>query len=281
MPPRWLSLVIVTFWLGTTGWLVWHDLWPRYRPGNPPPFTIDLTEEAQKEYKIPWTVTQVAAGGKEVPCFNATTSVRYHERDDSFELHAAFKPVFKGGGVVRGLELKRMASSYRITREGDLLGLDVELDLGILDGHISGEVQGGTFTPRYRFNLPTGGTSEGKLPEVKLTARGSMLQPLHPVHRIDGLRPGQSWRMPYMNPVADSLKSLPLLGGGDVGERYLNARVLPEAQPYTYQRHQTTCLVVEYTGDDLKASTWVEESSGKVLCQKADFEGAEWIMRRD
>jgi hypothetical protein len=278
MPPRWLSLAIVAFWLGTTGWLFWSDLWPRYRPGNPPRVTIELTEEAHqgdRPREIRWTVSQ---NGKDV--LSATTYVRYNERDDSFSLHADFRPVFKGGGTVRNLTLNNMTSSYRLTREGRLLGMVVDFDLGTAEFHITGDVQDGVFAPRLRYTV-LDKPQDLKLPEVRLPDHCSMLQPLHPVNRIEDLRPGQTWREPCFNPLADSLKALPLLGGGGSPERYLSARVLPETRPFTLQRQEKTCLVIEYVGDDITVHTWVEQSSGLVLCQEADLEGDVWVMRRD
>jgi hypothetical protein len=276
MPPRWLSLAIVVFWLGTTGWLFWHDLWPRYRPGNPPPFTIDLTEEVQnKERIIGWTVYQ---NGQKM--FAATTWVHYDERDDSFSLYAKYVPVTRGRGLVRGLALKHFTSCDRVSREGDLLATEVHLELDTFDLDITGEVRDGVLRPRLRsmvLDVP-----EALQPSpVKLPTHGSMFQPLHPLNRIEGLRPGQTWRQPCFNPLADSFKALALFGGSRSGERYMSARVLPEPQTCTIQNRTKTCLVIEYTGADGNARTWVEQSSGLVLRQEADLEGDEWEMRRD
>src|SRR5262245_30756348 len=47
MPSRWACLTIVLCWLGLNGYLLYHDLLPRLLPGQPPPYTIDLVEEAQ------------------------------------------------------------------------------------------------------------------------------------------------------------------------------------------------------------------------------------------
>ena len=47
MPPRAVCLAILLFWLGVNGYLLYHDLLPRLAPGQAPPYTIDLVEEAQ------------------------------------------------------------------------------------------------------------------------------------------------------------------------------------------------------------------------------------------
>jgi hypothetical protein len=47
MPSRWSCLVIIAAWLLVTGWLFWHDLLPHLLPGQPPPYSVELVEEAQ------------------------------------------------------------------------------------------------------------------------------------------------------------------------------------------------------------------------------------------
>src|SRR4051794_32793685 len=86
MPPRWLSLVIVAFWMGTTGWLLWRDVWPMWRPGEPPAYTIDLTAEVHRaKPHIRWTVAQ-----NDRYVFRAETWVDSPEAD-VYELHATAK----------------------------------------------------------------------------------------------------------------------------------------------------------------------------------------------
>jgi len=85
MPPRWLAVLIVAAWICLTGWLLRRELLPRLMPGQPPPLTIDLAEEAQtKRSSIAWTVMQ---NGKEVGV--ARTRIE-HPRHDRFELIAEF-----------------------------------------------------------------------------------------------------------------------------------------------------------------------------------------------
>lgn len=64
MPPRWLCLLIVAFWVSSTGWLLWRDLLPQVLPGQPPPYTIDPTEEAETKRAVTsWALSQ---DGREV-----------------------------------------------------------------------------------------------------------------------------------------------------------------------------------------------------------------------
>src|SRR5207253_2067046 len=57
MPPRWMTWAIVAFWLATTTWLVVREVAPRWRAGEPPPYTIDLTDEVSRQ-DIHWIVVQ-------------------------------------------------------------------------------------------------------------------------------------------------------------------------------------------------------------------------------
>ena len=84
MPARPLVLAITLFWVATTGWLFYRDLWPRLRPGEPPPYTIDLADEAlRKGPKISWKVLR---GTQKVGILN--TWVTYRPQDDTFELNS-------------------------------------------------------------------------------------------------------------------------------------------------------------------------------------------------
>src|SRR6516225_2533318 len=53
MPPRWLCLGILAFWVATSGYLFWLELWPTIQPNEPPPFVIDLVDEAQQNIPTP------------------------------------------------------------------------------------------------------------------------------------------------------------------------------------------------------------------------------------
>src|SRR5215213_6863957 len=85
MPPRWLCVLIVAAWLLLTGWLFYDELLPRLLPGQPPPVTIDLVEEAQvRRVATLWTVYQ---DDRKV-CVVRTRIE--HPRRDLFEMIAEF-----------------------------------------------------------------------------------------------------------------------------------------------------------------------------------------------
>jgi hypothetical protein len=197
-----------------------------------------------------------------------------------------------------------MGSTLRVTETGRLLGLDVRVEgrlrgpsLGLrgvpdlaFTGQLTGEVRGSRFFPRLQVHAlwsrsaadARGGLLDKPLDlaPVAVSAHGSVLLPLHPVNRIQGLRPGQHWRQPVVDPLADSLalfKSLAPAGEA----RFLDATVRPRGQILSRQGRPTPCLVIDYRGEEMEARTWVEEDSGLVLRQEVTAEGGHWVMRRE
>src|SRR5262249_22602748 len=85
MPPRWLCVLIVLSWLLLTGWLLYDELLPRLLPGQAPPVTIDLVEEARTmRLTTSWRVRQ-----DDRPVCTVRTHIE-HPRRDLFEMIADF-----------------------------------------------------------------------------------------------------------------------------------------------------------------------------------------------
>jgi hypothetical protein len=279
MPPRWLALAIVTFWLGTTGWLFWRDLWPQWRPGGPPPYTIDLVEEVHRQKKVK-TLWAVLEDDRET--LQAQSWVEHRPADDTFSLHVDYTAKTNFGRPGAGLVPRHrpVSSLLRVTRDGNLRELEVRASLsgGRLPLNstilLAGEVRGDHFLPRYRVEQAGVVLLEGKLTPVDVSYHGSVLVPQHPVNRIQGLRPGQTWRMPVVDPFAAGF------GFADA-VRYVNARVLPGTHELRWRERKRTCLVIEYEGGEERASTWVEVGSDLVQRQEASFGGSRFVLQRD
>ena len=293
MPPRWLSVPIIVFWLATTGWLFYQDVWPSLLPGQAPPFTIDLEDEVQtQQAHIHWSVFY-----NDRPYLQAETWVEPNPADETFALQARVRPLATGpkdeagaaapfGGLV---QLRKSTSVYRVARNGDLRSVSVEFTVeahaGALivpgDGSLSGEVKDGQFHSRLRLSSPllSGKTIEKELEPVAVSTHGSVLSPLHPVNRIAGLRPGQTWRLPLVDPIKDALTAL---ATGEPGQEIVvSARVLPQTQILTWNNQPTECLVVEYQGDDVSARTWVQVGTDLVLRQESERDGERLAMQRE
>ncbi len=292
MPPRWVSAAILVGWIAATVWLFRQEIWPSLEPGSPPPFTIDLVDEAQQAQKAPirWSVSQDG-----VVVLTARTSVEHRVQENDFTLRADYDPRDPGKGKLKmpldmTLRIKHRNSSYRVTPEGRLLSIDVEIDslASLLNvevpfkAHIWGDVRDGTFAPFLDLNLP--GKKERALPTVAVSSQGSVVMPLHPVNRIAGLKPGQAWRVPMFDPVGDSLAAL---DGSETQVRFLRAKVRPQTENFERERTTTPCLVIDYQEentlqeDRLTAETWVSEADGRVLKQVSNLSGNRWVMERD
>jgi hypothetical protein len=324
MPPRWLCWIIVGSWLATMGWLFWHDLLPRWLPGEPPPFHIDDVEEVQKSANpmhTNWTVErQERDQSKPRLVFNASTCVENHKEEDEYTLNASLKteaPNLKPVIVAKFFQIKLLTSAYRVNRSGQLRSLETTVRLKVttkehplfkflrdrlglehnappveqIELRIRGEIRDRQFFAHCRVGLEQ--TEEGKvldnpsykpihfdLPPVPVSYTGSVLMPLHPVSHIRGLRLGQSWRQPLIDPLRDALAFLPDFSGG---VRWLNAHVLPQPEILDLDGNRTSCLVIEYTNDENEpmGRTWVEQDGERVLQQEAILEESRWIMKRE
>ena len=319
MPPRWFSVLILLFWLAATGWLFWHDLRPQWRPGEPPPYHIDLVEEVQQESNHKdWNTTywKVQLDGQDV--FQASTWVTYDKQDDTFALHADYRARMTGLNtrkyeVARIFQVITMGSVYRITRAGELRSLSADIVVALpkegeglaslfrkkvspppkvnllsqrdpyreVHFKLSGEVEDGQFfahcqaeSARLERELKI------DLPPAAVSQNGSVLLPLHPVNRIHGLRPGQTWRQPLVDPFRDALAALPGFSGGP---HFVTARVLDQPQTLTLSdQTEATCLVIEYEDEgEVVGRTWVEQDSERVQRQEAQIGGDHWSMTRD
>lgn len=279
MLSRYLTLTIVAFWMVTAGWLFHRDLWPRLRSGEPPPYTIDLADETQRQVlSVPWEVWK---GEQKIG--SAATSVEYRAADDTFELIGEFRPLkpLKFAGLLSVNLDTKMKTMYRVTREGELREITAKIDADItivdqnlkIPARVEGQVHDGHFTPRWWI-----GEEELKIKPVKVSVRGSVLNPLQPLNRISGLRPGQRWQMPLMDPLTDSLLAMV---GKEPDIIYLEARVLPDTQPLLWQHSEVSCLVIEYYHEnELTARTWVQENTGLVLRQEALLHGDQIVLKR-
>jgi hypothetical protein len=279
MPARPVVLAIVVFWVATSGWIFHKELWPRLRPGEPPPYSIDLADEARQHYIVPirWRIFRE---GTYIGVLK--TKVKFHEADDTFELTSDVERLDLGKASV--VHLQSMESMYRVDRDGNLREIVARVEFGLrgpvparVKAQLEGKVKDLRFLPHVRIESPLG-NKELDLDPVQVSTSGSVLNPLHPVNRINGLRPGQHWRTPLVDPLRDLAANIL---GTDHGVRMLSAEVLPDIQLHWYNGRDRECLVVEFTGDDISAHIWVREKDGMVLRLDARVRGDEMVLERE
>jgi len=285
MPPRWFCLLILALWMLTTAKLLHDDLLPHLLPGTPPTFTIDLVEETENQRMFtPWTLYK-----GDTRWMNVRTRVEKTDRE-LFELSAEYLPLERGTTAhINGLNIKRMFSAYRVNAQGELRGIRVEIagipeipglkDLPIDPQlRIEGQVVEGKMAPRVQVKS-LGFEKEYQLPEVAVPRGGGLLQPLHPVNRIRDLRPGQTWSVPVFDSVSDALSSIK---GAPAVPKRLRAVVRPKPERLEHGgRISEECYVIDYTSDEVQASTWVGIRTGLVLLQEVVLDRTRWAMYRD
>jgi hypothetical protein len=300
MPSRWLSLSIIAFWLAMSGLFFWRDLWPDLRPGEPPPYKADLVEEAQRRQghgrPTTWTVYH-----NDVEAFMAETWVNHQVEDDTFEMESQlvprppFRPITPKW--LPQVELRRGRGSYRVDRDGNLVGVVAEFNLRAKGGNLilkglagakgfagdvvltlTGEVRDGKLYPHWHIDNSLGNVFDLQFEPIAVPHRGSVVMPLQPVNRLRGLRPGQTWRIPLLEPLA-------MVGLGGGGVKYLDARVLPAPEVLSWKGETIPCLVIEYHGEDVTGRTWVATGArgeDRVLRQEFDLaDDVRWAIQRN
>jgi hypothetical protein len=299
MPARHHVIAILAFWVASTGWLCYRDLWPRLRSGEPPPFTIDLADEASDQ-KIFWTLIQDG----DVKGY-AQTWVKYRENDNTFDMVGEFK-FWSGPRSDQAQPDEVVKSTYRVTPEGELreITADVTMNLVVpltqevvmIKAHIDGLVRDHRIKPHLKVGL-LGTNIEPDLKPVEVSNRGNVLNPLQPLNKLRGLRPGQCWRIPFVDPLDDTVRVaaqvIPGLSWRAPEVPYLEAEVLPNVQalppielvpqdpPHSTRKSGIPCLVVRLSGEDTNARIWVREADAQVLRQEITHRGMSLILDRD
>jgi hypothetical protein len=289
MPRWWWSLIIVAFWLITSAIFFRHEWWPYLEPDAPPPFAIDLEDEARFPVPATWKVFR---NGNHI--LMATTKIAHNATENTFTLSADFKPPpgKDAKPQASNLTIQHMTSQYRVTPEGQLLHLEASVAASYLptftvgakrtpvNGQVelSGDVKNGRFSGKYHVELENVVDQSDNI-SVPVSSQGSVLIPLHPVKHIRGLQPGQTWRLPVIDPLDDLLAAI--VPGGQRDPTYLNAKVLPESRHMTWGNQDQECLVIEYSGEEMTGRTWVRRSDALVLEQEVTKSGDTWILRRE
>jgi hypothetical protein len=285
MPPRIITLGIIAFWMTMTGWTLYKDVWPRVQPDSPPPFTVDLMDEAQLQgpNHIIWRLSTNGQPG----IFHLETWVQFLPKEDLFELHGNMWPVVDREGHISELALMSMLSTMTVNREGELKSLEMKLmppvPLPIPTNLVveprivlMGLVKDGSLVPRIQ--APEKGFDRTFDP-IPIKTRGSILNPLQPLNRLPNLKRGQKWRMPVVDPVSQAFGSLAPLSSGYV--RTFEAEVLHDVKSLRWRDEDVACLVIEYSGDDASGSTWVRKADGLVLQQEVTLSGKTLNLLRD
>jgi hypothetical protein len=264
MPSRLRVSLIVVFWAATMSWLVVREVLPRFRAGEPPPFTIDLIDEVGTS-TVDWVVEHK---GKEV----GTGFSQVHRLPDrTFEQRTQFK--FDGLKILNQVELKKIAISYRVTAEGKLLELEGKIKVAEVDGEVQGKIENGILKWKGRLKA-LGQVLNGDLPDVDVSREGNIVNPMHLQNRIVGLWEGKTWSVPMFNSF-DSL--LPV---ASVSIPTLQAHV--HGDNIAWSGSVVDCFRIDLSEPGKQAAfhTWVRRRDGLVLKQEGEHSGLHLVLIR-
>jgi hypothetical protein len=321
MPSRLGVASIVLFWLAVTGYAVHRDVWPRLFGDPPPVVRIDLSDEATQVAQARWTAFR-----SEKKIGTLTTSLNYLADSNSFRFTSSY---FEFKFDVAGLSCRfsDLTTSIDVTRGGELRGQRMRGTLGSvsiagfpifearqgdkvegLTAAVTGTVRDGYLSGNCVIRSPFGDLDQ-PIDPVPVPA-GQVLNPLMPVNRLGGVRPGLRWVVYEVNPLADALTELgQALVKKHAGTKLANfnrqpgerqalvARVSDRAErlpPLPEGMHEqratrsvvrpddpVDCWVIEYRGDQVSARTWVRVLDGKVMRQEATGHGETLLLERE
>ena len=287
MPSRRAIALIMLFWLASTTYVAYRDLWPVLFASGPPPVAIDLADEAAQTVPVRWTIH---LSGQNKPG-RLVTQMKYVEADDTFAFVNHYSDLrYESSGVV--VVVPELTNVVRVTRGGDLREQTVEgrMELylgGLKFAHASAKVIGKVVdgqllaTCDIKAPFPIGNLAK-ELDPVPVP-RGQPLNPLQPVNRIANVRPGRRWVVHESDPLKEAVALLVKGKAAEYGLRLpeekrdaLIGEVLADQQTLDWQGEAARCWVIEYRRNELVARTWVRASDGKVLRQEA-FEKGETL----
>lgn len=277
MPPRFVTAAIMVFWLAITGTLVYDEVAPRFKAGTAPPFTIPLTAEVSKE-SVQWRVLQ-----KDEPIGSGTTTIERKE-GRTFELSADFT-LKRIKLLVLETEQVTVKGKYRVTEEGKMLSGSAKIALSQplpLEIVFDGEVRDSMFHPRLAVLLAGRDVNPFPPEPMAVSDSGSVMNPMHLVHRIAGLRAGQQWSIPLLDPLRAAPEAAKAAVSGIKMPVLQQVIATVTVEDFAWRDAIVPCFRIDYAkaGEAPLARTWVRRQDDAVVQQWASYEGIEFTLQR-
>lgn len=276
MPSRPLTWAIIVFWLATTGYMFYREVLRWALADAPPPIAFELADEVGSQL-VNWKVSQKAE-----PIGRATSQV--HRRPDrTFQLVSEF--TFDRLSIANQLDVRKITVVDRVTPEGELRGLAVKIKawpreknlvhdlLPELTGEIRGRVEDGHL--RVKFFLNDQELTLFTPAPVPVPKDRNVLNPMRLQNKMPGLRVGQRWRVPGMDPLAAVIP--------DVGLSVpkLEAEVFADERAWNGETFACYRIDVNEPGKKVTGRTWVRRKDALVLHLEMELHGTGMAVERE
>jgi hypothetical protein len=268
MPPRLITLGIVLFWLGMTSWLVVREVVPMVVADDIPSVQVDFTDTLGAGALVGWVVMK---DNKRIG--SGTSRILVDEAQEWYEFRSQFH---YDQFTIGPAQIQHLESMYRVTKEGQLKSLSAKASIKSAGLHfdvgVDGVVEDGFLEPRV-FGL-----LEQKLDKIPINQQGNVLNPMHLVNKLRGLREGKIWKIPLLDPLASLKEKFIAKGAGEMPMLIAEVKV----DTLTWNRRPVACYKIEYyePGKEPIARTWARKSDGLVLQQEASHLGYDMVLIR-
>ncbi len=287
MPSRFGTCFIVLFWLSTVGYVGYRDVWPRLFRDSAPTIWIDLTDEATQTLPVRWSLYR---GNEQIS--TVSTQLIYDSNTDAFRFVTIYKNFQVEVPPIR-CSVPEMEMTTIINRDGQLRGQNMKGSLiaKLLGQEMArgsatvesvvqnGELVGSCYLESDFFPNFTTQLEPTPVPD------GQVLNPLQPVNRLRGVRPGLRWVIYSVDPLGEAISNatrqvLTQKGMGaslfapKTAERESKIATVADAPvDLRIGQHVHSCWTIEVRGDQGTTTIFVRIRDGIVMRQEAVSNG--------
>lgn len=291
MPSRRGVILIVLFWLATVGYVGYRDVWPRLVRDSAPTVWIDLSDEATQTVPVRWALYR-----GEARVGTVTTQMVYDAGPNLFRYVTKYRDFQVDVQPIRctvpEMELttilNRAGGLHGQTMNGKLIAKLLGQEMARGSARVECVVHDGALVGTCRLDSDFFPSFEQPI-EPTPVPDGQVLNPLQPVNRLRGLKPGLRWMIYEVDPLGDALANatkqvLAKKGLGSsmfapkpVDRQSMIATVSDAPELLKLKRGEFACWTIEVRGDRGTTTIWVREKDGFVMQQVANAHGD--IMR--
>lgn len=287
--------MILLFWASTLGYVGYLDIWPRLTRDSAPMAWIDLSDEASQSVPVRWGLYRGDSRSGTV-----TTQMVYDANRDHFHFVSKYRDFQVEVQPIRCLvpemELKttlnRAGQIHSQTMNGSLVAKFLGQEMGRGSARIECTVQNGVLVGNCHLESDFFDAIDQPLEPIPVPD-GHVLNPLQPVNRLRGLRPGLRWVLYESDPLGDAIANATkqvlakkgissLLFTPKVQDRQsMIATVSDEPEKLQLKRGEFLCWTIEVRGERGITTIWVRESDGVVMQQTARASGETIRLERE